>query len=350
MISTGGAARPTGGDQRLGSRSPAFGITVAGLAVALTLSLVFAGTVGAVEVPWQTAISAIGTDPHSWGAGEIILLQVRIPRVLTAACVGAGLALSGVALQTTLRNPLAEPYLLGVSSGASLGAVSVILLGFTIALPFAAFFGGVLALSITLLLSGSRRTPSSERVILAGVATTALFGAVTSLTIFQSPDSDSYRQVLHWLLGSLSGSNWTSVAIGGLTLLVFGTALFASARLLGAFKLGDDDIQSLGINVRSSRIWVLSLSALVAAGMVSISGSIGFVGLIVPHLARPFAAGSITKHLTAAGLIGALLLTWADTFSRVVAHPQELPVGITTSVLGAGAFGVIMFRQQRRES
>ena len=327
-----------------------FAVAAALLLAALLASLFLAASVGAVPIPWQTLASALSTDPTSWSTQEVILTQVRLPRVLTAACVGAGLAVSGVALQTALRNPLAEPYLLGVSSGASLGAVSVILLGLSLALPFAAFVGGTLALAVTLFLSGGQRQSSSERVILAGVATTALFSACTSFIIFQSPDSDSYRQVLHWLLGSLGGSNWSTVLIATVTLAVFGSALATSSRLLAVFKLSDNDIESLGINVRVSRAWVLSLAALVAAGMVAVSGAIGFVGLIVPHLARPLASGSVTKHLVASALVGALLLTWADTLSRIAAQPQELPVGITTSVLGAIAFGVIMFRQQKGHS
>lgn len=343
--------------RRLGHRSGGaattalpFAAALLVLGVALVLSLLFAASFGAVKIPIDAVRSALVTPPELWSTHEVILTQVRIPRVLTAACVGAGLAISGVALQTTLRNPLAEPYLLGVSSGASLGAVAVILLGAALALPLAAFAGGIAALAVTLALSGGSRAPSTERVVLAGVAVTALFSACTSLVIFQSPDSDSYRQVLHWLLGSLAGSTWQSAAIAAGTLAVFGGALLTSARLIGVFKLSDDEIVSLGVNARRSRGWVLSLAALVAAGMVSVSGSIGFVGLIVPHLARPLATGSVARHLAAAALIGALLLVWADTFSRLVVQPKELPVGITTSFLGAIAFAVIMFRQGRKRS
>lgn len=327
-----------------------FAVPMVALCVALLLSLLIAVSFGSVQIPFKTLLAAPFTTADAPSTHEVILLQVRIPRVLTAACVGAGLAISGVALQTTLRNPLAEPYLLGVSSGASLGAVAVMLLGLTLALPFAAFLGGTVALGVTLSLSGGRNASSSQRVILAGVATTALFSACTSLIIFQSPDNDSYRQVLHWLLGSLAGSTWQSVQISTLTLLVFGLALAASSRVLGMFKLGDDEVASLGVNTRRSRIWILSLAALVAAGMVSVSGSIGFVGLIVPHLARPLAGGSAARHLAASAVIGSLLLVWADTFSRLVVQSRELPVGITTSLLGAIAFGVIMFRQQKGRS
>lgn len=324
-----------------------FFVQAIALVLSLIASMIFAASLGAVNLPIETLGTALSTPIDNWSTQELILMQVRIPRVFTAALVGAGLAASGVALQTTLRNPLAEPYLLGISSGASLGAVSVILLGLSIALPFAALLGGLAALVVTLILSGMQARMSAERVILAGVAVTALFSAVTSLVIFQSPDSDSYRQVLHWLLGSLASSTWTSVSIAAVTLIIFGTILLLLSRLLGLFHLSDDEIHSLGVNTRVARSGVLTVAALLAAGMVSVSGSIGFVGLIVPHIAKPLAKGSSRRHLISSILLGGLLLVWADTFSRLVVIPKELPVGITTSMLGAVAFAIIMIRQQR---
>ncbi|MGO1544099.1 MAG: FecCD family ABC transporter permease [Gulosibacter sp.] len=328
------------------SRTGRFAATVAVLALCLVASIILAALFGAVTLPLDTFDTAVTTPPHLWDSNQIILMQVRIPRVLTAAIVGAGLAISGVALQTTLRNPLAEPYLLGISSGASLGAVSVILLGVGLMLPVAALLGGTLALLATLILSGARTRMPAERVILGGVAVTALFSALTSLVIFRSPDSDSYQQVLHWLLGSLASSSWQSVSIAGAAFAIFGTVIFCFSRLLSLFLLNDDEVASLGINTRQARAGVLTVAAMLAAGMVSVSGAIGFVGLIVPHLARPLARGSVIRHLVSATLIGAILLVWSDTFSRLIALPEELPVGITTSVLGAIAFAIIMIRQR----
>lgn len=328
-----------------------FPLIAGALGLGVIASIAISVSLGAVSFPVGTLTASLTTPSDTWGMNENILIQVRLPRVLTAALVGAGLALSGVALQTTLRNPLAEPYLLGISSGASLGAVSVILLGVSLALPVGALLGGLLALLATLLLSGASSTNmAADRVILAGVAVTAFFSAMTSLIIFRSPDSDSYRQVLHWLLGSLASSSWQSVGIAGASLLLFGVAILSLSRLLTAFLLNDDDVQSLGINPRRARAGILTVAALLAAGMVSVTGAIGFVGLIVPHIARPLARGSIAKHLLASLLLGALLLIWADTTSRLIVLPQELPVGIATSVLGAIAFGIIMIRQQRRRS
>lgn len=329
------------------SRTGRFAATAVALGVCLVVSVILAGLFGAVPLPLNTFSTAITTSPSLWDSNQIILMQVRIPRVLTAAIVGAGLAVSGVALQTTLRNPLAEPYLLGISSGASLGAVSVILLGVGLMLPIAALLGGTIALLTTLILSGARTRMPAERVILGGVAVTALFSALTSLVIFRSPDSDSYQQVLHWLLGSLASSSWQSVTIAGGSFALFASAIFCLTRLLTLFLLSDEEVSSLGINTRQARTGVLTVAAMLAAGMVSVSGAIGFVGLIVPHLARPLANGSTIRHLVSASLIGAILLVWADTFSRLIALPEELPVGITTSVLGAIAFAIIMIRQRR---
>lgn len=321
-------------------------VIIGGLIVALLASIVAAILLGAVAIPFSHAWTALTSEPADWGTSELILAQVRIPRVLTAALVGAGLALAGAALQRALRNPLAEPYLLGISSGASLGAVSVILLGLAASIPFAAFVGGLLALAATLMLGSAHGGMTTERVILAGVAVTAFFSAITSLIIFRSPDSDSYRQVLHWLLGSLASSSWQSVTISGLTLLVFGGVILASSRLLGLFHLSDSEIDALGVNTRRGRATVLVFAALLAAGMVSVSGSIGFVGLIVPHLAGALVKGSEAARLGASVVLGALLLVWADTFSRTVVLPEELPVGITTAMLGATAFAIIMIRRR----
>lgn len=328
-------------------RPPAASVVVSVLAVGLLVSIFTAISFGAVDLPLRGVWRAISTPAEQWQLQERILVQVRIPRVLTAGLVGAGLGLAGAVLQRSLRNPLAEPYLLGISSGASLGAVSVILLGVAVFLPLAAFAGGILALAATLSLGSGPAGLTTERVILAGVAVTAFFSALTSLVIIRSPDSDGYRQVLHWLLGSLASSSWQTVIISGITVLLCGGALMVCVRLLGLFHLSDAEIEALGINTRRARVSVLVIAALLAAGMVSVSGAIGFVGLIVPHLAGALVKGSEALRLTASLLIGALLLIWADTFSRTVLLPEELPVGITTAVLGATAFAVIMIRRRR---
>lgn len=320
------------------------------LVILLVVATVIATLFGAVPLPIDTLFTAASSPSSEWSPEATILVQVRIPRVLTAGLVGAGLAMAGVAMQTALRNPLAEPYLLGISSGASFGAVSVLLLGATITLSFAAFAGGLLALAATLLLGRMRGITQATRVILAGVAVTALFSAFTSLTIFQSRDNDSYRQVLHWLLGSLSSVTWESSIVAAASLVVFGGALILVARLLDILLLGDEEIHSLGLNVTRARAGVLVAASLLAAGMVSVSGAIGFVGLIVPHIVRRIVRTTQRALLVLSALAGALLLILADTFSRTVVAPQELPVGITTSILGALVFAAIILQRRGVES
>lgn len=319
-------------------------VLAAGLLIALTGATLF----GAVRLPLDALAAALSSAPSTWGPDETILVQVRIPRVIASALVGSGLAMAGVAMQTALRNPLAEPYLLGISSGASFGAVSVLILGVRLALPLAAFFGGLIALGATLFLGRARGDSQATRVILAGVAVTALFSAFTSFIIFQSRDNDSYRQVLHWLLGSLSSVTWGSVLVTGVSLLLFGGALIVVGRLLDVLLLEDQEIHSLGLDVRRSRAGVLVLASLLAAGMVSVSGAIGFVGLIVPHIVRRITRLSQRALLACSALAGALLLVLADALSRIVAAPQEIPVGITTAVFGALVFALILL--QKREA
>lgn len=312
-------------------------------------SALTATALGSVSVSFDDMVSTLNLPSSEWSMKQIIFVEVRVPRVLTAVFVGAGLALSGLVLQITLRNDLAEPYLLGISSGASVGAVAVLIFGLALALPVAAFLFGLLALFITLGISNFRGRTTVYRVILAGVAVSALFSAITSLMIFSAPQTDSYRQVLHWIIGSLSSTSWESVGISGSTLLLFGGVIVLLTRLLELFQLEDLEITGLGVNTRISRSILMSLAALLAAGMVSVSGAISFVGLMVPHVARAFARSSIRHQAVLSLVFGAILLTLADTIARLVILPEELPVGIATSILGAIALCLIMGKKTQRE-
>ena len=316
--------------------------------VVLAIVAVASSALGSVAIGLDEMLATVTSPASEWSMNQIIFVEVRVPRVLTGLAVGAGLALSGLVLQITLRNDLAEPYLLGISSGASVGAVAVLIFGLALALPVAAFLTGLLALFITLLISGFRGQVTVYRVVLAGVAVSALFSAITSLMIFSAPQTDSYRQVLHWIIGSLSSSGWSSVSIAALTLVVFGGALVALTRLLELFQLDDAEISGLGVNTQLSRGVLMSLAALLAAGMVSVSGAIGFVGLMVPHIARTFARSSVRRQALLSVVFGGILLVSADTIARLIILPEELPVGIATSILGAIALCIIMVRKSRR--
>lgn len=319
------------------------------LAVALVLSITAAVTIGAADIRfdqvWGSILSHVG-----FGSSPLTLLtdgivwELRMPRVLTAAAVGAGLALSGAVMQALMRNSLADPYLLGLSSGASLGAVSVILLGLAALLPVAAFVGALSALALTLLLASANGRITPTRTILAGLAVSSLGGAVTSFVIFWSVTGDSYREILSWLLGSLSGARWPAVAIAGTAILVIGIPLMLSGRVLDAFTFGDTAASSLGVNVQATRWVLLGATALLTGAMVSVSGSIGFVGLILPHAIRLLVGPSNRALLPLSTLTGAIFLVWADTIARSVFDPRELPVGIVTAIIGAPIFAILLTR------
>ena len=277
-------------------------------------------------------------------ARDAIVWQGRAPRVLTAALVGAGLALCGVVMQGLTRNPLADPYLLGVSSGASLGAVAVLLLGLGLWLPVAAFLGALAALAATLALAGfgGRLTPA--RTILAGIAVAQACSALVSFTIFASTRGDSYREILGWLLGSLARAGWSSVLIAGTALVAIGVGLAASGRSLDAFAFGDTSAASLGVPVTRLRWTLLTLSALLTGAMVAVSGAIGFVGLVVPHIVRLAVTRLHRWLLPLSAVAGAIFLMWADTAARTVFAPMEVPVGVFTAGIGAPVFAWLLLR------
>lgn len=324
----------------------------AALLVALVVSVVLSVTLGPAQISpgeaWSSVLSHLGIGESTLSAlRDGIVWELRMPRVLTAAAVGAGLALCGAIMQAVLRNPLADPYLLGLSSGASLGAVTVIVLGVAVALPLAAFGGALLALVATLLLAGTVGRITASRTILAGIAVSALLGALTSLVIFWSATGDSYREILGWLLGSLAGATWPSAFIALAAVTIIGLPLLLSAGPLDAFAFGERTAVSLGVSVTRIRWLLLGASALLTGCLVAVSGSIGFVGLVVPHAVRLMVGPKHRLLLPLSMLTGAIFLVWADTFARTLFDPRELPVGIVTAIVGAPLFAVVLFRARR---
>nr|WP_157423596.1 putative F420-0 ABC transporter permease subunit [Agromyces lapidis] len=333
-----------------------------GLGVALAVSIVVAVTIGPAALSPADVLASVAAH---LGFGEAtlsplrdgIVWQLRMPRVLTAAAVGAGLALCGAVLQAVTRNPLADPYLLGLSSGASVGAVVVLVLGWSLVLPLAAFTGAIVALLATIGLAlgagraggaagatGARLSPTAT--VLAGIAVSSVFGAITSLVIFWSATNDSYREILNWLLGSLSGTDWVSVAIAGGAFLLVGMPLLASARTLDAFAVGESGAAALGVNVARSRVLLLGGTALLTGALVSVSGSIGFVGLVLPHAVRLVTGPGHRALLPLSALAGAIFLVWADTGARTLFDPRELPVGILTALIGGPVFAWLLLRRR----
>lgn len=285
-------------------------------------------------VPWMSDGSlTVAQDQAVW--------SFRVPRALLAGTVGACLALAGALMQVVVRNPLAEPYILGVSSGAGLGAVSVIVLGSTavagLTLNLAAFTGAVLATGLVYVLAAQRGVVSPSRLILAGVALGTLFSALTNfLTI--STEAQNVYSVLFFLLGSVSASSFLKVLGPLLALLVVGVLVFSRTRALNAMLAGDEAATSLGVDVHRLRRAVLVGAALLTGTSVAVSGGIGFVGLVVPHVARILVGPDHRRMLPVAVLGGAAFLMAADLLARTVVQPVEVPIGIVTAVVGAPFF------------
>ncbi len=321
---------------------------------ALVLSIAVAITIGPADISVR---DVFGVVAQHVGLGDSavsrirdgIVWELRLPRTLLAAVCGAGLAICGAIMQSLLRNPLADPFVLGISSGASTGAVLVVILGVgggIITLSTGAFLGAVVAFAMVLLLAaGAGGTP--DRVVLAGVAATQLFSALTSFIVTSSADAEQTRGVLFWLLGSLSGAGWSDVVTCGIVSLAGLVICIALAPALDAFAFGEDAAASLGISVRWVRLVLLVVTALITATLVSAAGAIGFVGLVLPHAARAVVGPGHRLLLPATALIGAIFLVWVDTVARTVFSPQELPVGVVTALVGVPAFAVILYRRKR---
>lgn len=280
----------------------------------------------------------------------IIIGDIRLPRTLIALCVGGALGLSGAALQGLLRNPLVEPGLVGASQGAALGAASVFYFGLfsaagSLAVSVAGLLGALIALMLMLMLSGTGR-PSL--VILAGLAISTIAGAALAVVLNFAPNPYAMQELVFWLLGSVSNRGMDSVYVLAPALLVGGAIIFSQRRLLAALGLGEQVAASMGLAVnRGSRLVVLGTAILVGAS-VSVAGNIGFVGLLVPHLLRPFTQHRPDQLLLPSALAGAILVCSADILVRLLPYGQELKLGVLTSLLGAPLFIWLVMKESRR--
>lgn len=293
--------------------------------------------------------SGFAVDPIDEG----IVWNYRLTRALVAASCGAGLAVSGVVLQALLRNPLADPYLLGISAGASTGAVSVALLGLgagMLSLSMGAFIGAIAAFALVALLAraaGGGAISGSAQIILAGIAGSQLFNAMTSFLITKSASAEQARGIMFWLLGNLSGADWHDVVLAVPVALAGVLLITLHTRALDAFTFGAESAASLGVPVRRVQATLIAGTALVTAVMVSIVGSIGFVGLVIPHGARLLVGSRHGRLVPVSALIGAVFLIAADVLSRTAIKGQVLPIGVVTALVGAPAFAVILIRGRR---
>ena len=274
---------------------------------------------------------------------ETIIWDLRLPRVITALLVGASLGTSGALLQGLLRNDLADPFILGVSSGAGLVAIAMITLGiFTSWLPIAAWIGALLTSVLVFTLGQSKQGMSVERLILGGVAISAFFGSIQTLLLLLSDDS-RLQSALNWLIGSLNGRGWTDIGLV-LPYILSGLCIAAClGKLINILNLGDEMAVGLGINLLRSRLMIAGVAALLAASAVSIAGLIGFIGLIVPHSVRLIVGHDYRWVLPLSGLGGAFVLLMADSLTRF--STVELPVGAITALMGAPAFAYLLHRR-----
>ena len=277
---------------------------------------------------------------------ESVVWDLRLSRALVAALAGAGLALCGAILQALLRNPLAEPFVLGISAGASTGAVCVIILGIgagSLTLSAGAFAGAFAAFGVVALLSNGA-TSGPNHTILAGVAASQLFNALTSYIVTTSGNAEQARNVMFWLLGSFGGVRWPDVQLLLVTVLPGLALCVYMARALDAFTFGDEDAAALGVPVGRIRLVLFAMTAVMTATIVSMVGAIGFVGLVVPHAARFVVGPMHMRLLPACAIIGAIFMVTADIVSRVIVAQQTVPIGVVTALVGVPFFAIILYR------
>jgi iron complex transport system permease protein len=338
---------------RLGQHT---GIMIGLLALALLLTISLSAGMGYLKIAWMDVLRVVGaslTGNTQWTAGldeltRVIVMEVRLPRILTAAAVGGGLALCGVVFQGILLNPLADPYTLGVSAGAAFGAALALLLNLTVAgiysVPACAFIGATATLVLVLYLSSSAGGGAdANNLILSGIIVAAILSAGISFLKFVADEQVSV--IIFWLMGSFASKTWTDVGLTSIFLFA-GLAVFVfHARDLNLLCMGRRAAASLGVDARRVPWTLLVTASLVAAACVAVSGIIGFVGLLVPHMMRALVGPDNRRLLPLSFFSGAILLLCADTVTRAVL-PHEIPIGVLTALIG-GPFFCYLFRRRQ---
>lgn len=336
------------------------GVLLLALLALIVVSVVVSVGIGAVPIPAGEVARILLHDLTNgllggrvdWSpTAEEIVWTFRAPRVLLAVVVGAGLAVAGTTMQAIVRNPLADPYILGVSEGAALGAAIVVVLGVTIVgglpLSVAAFLGALGAFGLVYLFSQRSGQVTPARLVLAGVALSYLFSSGTSFLVLKaaSAQGNGAQGILFWLMGSLASADWTSLGLPAAAVLITVALLLTQARGLNAILVGEESAVGLGIDVQRLRLLSISVAALLTGTVVAVSGGIGFVGLMIPHIVRLLVGADHRRVLPAAALTGGLFLLWVDTAARTVLAPDELPLSIITAIIGTPVFLWLMRRQ-----
>jgi len=317
------------------------------LLAAVLLIVVILLSLGTGRVWLDPAVLAASVFEEKPSLAWLILSELRLPRTILGVLVGATLGLSGAALQGLLRNPLPEPGLLGVSAGASLGAVIAIYFGlaasFALATPLMGIAGAVVAASLTLAIGRG----GTLTMILAGAAVSGLMGAGLSLALNFSPNPYAAYEITTWLLGSLTDRDWNQVMLAGPFILVGWACLAFTARDLDALTLGEAQAGSLGVDLGRTRLLALAGTALSVGAATAVTGAIGFIGLMAPHLVRPFVGHQPSRVLLPAAIFGAILLVFADVATRVIPTSQEVKLGVLTSLVGTPFFFWLVAKLRR---
>ncbi len=338
-------------------KSPIISLLI--LLVISIISIILGVGLGPVQIPpldvWKIIQSKLfNTDIDIALNTQNIVWSLRLPRVVLGFIVGGGLALAGVAIQAFTKNPLAEPYILGISSGASTGAVLVIMNSFlygilgTSALPIGAFFGAVIALLSVYVIAKTRDGIIPIRLILVGIAVSSMFSALTRFLVFNARSDSAIRNATFWMMGSLAGSKWEYLLTPLIILLVSFVVFMILSRAMNTMLLGENTSIILGINIKLARQLIVVMSALLAGSIVAVSGSIGFVGLIVPHIIRSLWGTDHKFVIPASVLFGGIFIVFSDVAARLIVQPQELPIGIVTSLLGAPYFVYLVKKNKYR--
>lgn len=336
------------------------------IAVMLLLAVLLTGLVassfGAVDIAMADVLTAICAEVTGHcqlgGFKQQIIIDLRLPRVLLAFIAGAGLALSGAVLQAVTRNPLADPYLFGISSGASFGAVLFLTVfsgttlltlpfGPIFSLPVGAFLGSSLAVVLVLSIAGNQAVHQVERMLLAGVATSFMFSAATSGLLYQA-EPQAAASILFWTLGSFARAQWTTLGFPALLICGCLVLFVGFKRHISAISAGDESAHTLGVSVAKLRLGMLLLSSLITATLVAYCGGIAFVGLMVPHLVRLVFANTGLNNFLVVSLVGGLFMIAVDLLARTLLENQEVPVGIITSAIGSVFFLMILRRRNQR--
>ncbi|GAA6190660.1 iron ABC transporter permease [Phaeobacter sp. NW0010-22] len=304
-------------------------------------------TVGPADVPVGDSLRAL--FDQSYGPLTLVMQEIRLPRAVLAIIVGSGLGLAGAAMQGYLRNPLAEPGLIGVSASAALGAVLAIFFGVaasaSLGLPLAALAGALVGVFLVMTLAGPRG--GSLTLILAGIAISALAGALTSLVLNLSPNPFAANEIIFWMMGSLADRSMRHVWLA-LPFFLIGVGVIATtARGLDALTLGEDAAETMGIDLGRLRLLLVFGTATIVGGTTAVAGAIGFIGLVVPHILRPLVGASPSRLLWSSALGGAIMLQLADIAVRLILPERDLKLGVVTAIVGAPVFLHLIYKTRR---